>query len=83
MAKINKFLIRDHELDERSKHNLLLLRKRIFLGGLGWIAFGIVGFYLFEHTSIMPLVVIVLFIGWLILTGLTIKYMALFKDKTK
>jgi polyferredoxin len=85
VAKINKFLIKDHRPDEKVNHELRLLRKKIFPGGAALLGFVLLAMLFFDgHQALMDLTSLVFLGGWFILALLVFRYMSIFfKGKSK
>jgi polyferredoxin len=85
VARINKFLIKDHVSDEKVKHELRLLRKRIFLGGAALLGFVLLAMLFFDgHQALMDFTSLVFLGGWFVLALLIFRYMSIFfRGKSK
>ncbi|HEV2861645.1 MAG TPA: hypothetical protein VGX48_11605 [Pyrinomonadaceae bacterium] len=84
MPKTDEYWGRARPPDEEENKKLKSLRKRIFLGGLGWMVFATAGGYLFERTRLTPFLNLIIIIWWFVVAWLVIKYTVLFfKGKPK
>jgi hypothetical protein len=64
--------------NKRFPNDLRPFRRKLFLGILAWMAFALIGGFIFEHTPMIKLVSIILTGGWCVLAFFMIKYMSYF-----
>ena len=82
MGKIKELIRGSMPQVDEPPSDIQPLRRRLFLGGLAWIGFGLAGALLFEDTPVMIVVTVILVLGWLALVFFSIRYMRhVFSDK--